>query len=83
MRNAKLTILIPFLNEGKEVENTIESIVSTSKDELDIILINDASDYRSLLEKYDVTYIENEQRKGVSTCRNIGVKRCKTPFFYY
>jgi Glycosyl transferase family 2. len=38
-----LSIIIPFLNEGKEVENTVESIISTIKGKVEIILINDCS----------------------------------------
>ncbi len=85
MKNKKLTVIIPFLNEGEEVENTIKSITNMSKEEIDIIVINDASDdnydYRHIPQKYDVVYLENEQRKGISSCRNIGVEKCKTPFF--
>ncbi|MDR3340889.1 MAG: glycosyltransferase, partial [Candidatus Symbiothrix sp.] len=41
---SKLTIIIPFLNEQYEVENTLQSIREHSSDTITIILINDASD---------------------------------------
>ena len=38
-----MTLVIPFLNEGIEVEETIKSIKSHTTIPFDIILINDAS----------------------------------------
>lgn len=41
----RLTVIIVFLNEGAEVYNTVASIRENSSiDEVDIMLINDASD---------------------------------------
>lgn len=39
----KLTIIIPFLNEGDEIEKTLKSIRETSRTNVDIIIINDCS----------------------------------------
>ena len=58
MRNQEcfsdLTCIIPFKNEGIEVDKTIESILSTSNPK--IIIINDNSDdnfdYKYLKTKY-------------------------------
>ncbi len=51
-----LTVIIPFLNEKYEVENTVQSIKAHSSDRVEIMLINDASDdgfdYGILQEKY-------------------------------
>ena len=45
MNNAKkITIIIPFANEGCEVENTLMSIFEHSDNNVNIIVINDASD---------------------------------------
>lgn len=41
MRN--LTVIIPFLNEGAEICETVKSIRETARDNVDILLINDAS----------------------------------------
>lgn len=87
MNSRKLTIIIPFLNERYEVENTLESIMSHSNDDVDIILINDASDdgfdYKSIAEKYNVVYIQNEERLGVAASRDFGVELCQTPYFLF
>jgi glycosyltransferase involved in cell wall biosynthesis len=81
----KLTIVIPFANEGSEVENTLKSIFEYSNDDVDVIVINDASDdgfdYLNAISKYDVTYVENKQRLGVAASRELGVELCKTDYF--
>jgi glycosyltransferase involved in cell wall biosynthesis len=85
MSNKKLTVIIPFLNENNEVENTIRSIKTHSNNNVEIILINDAStdlfDYKTVAKKYGAIYIENKERMGVAASRDLGVKLCQTPYF--
>ncbi len=80
-----LSIIIPFLNEGKEVENTIISIMAYTNRSVEIILINDASDddfnYQVIAEKYNVKYIINKERIGVAASRDKGVLLCNSPYF--
>ena len=61
----ELTVIIPFLNEGGEVENTLCSLIEHTNVPIDIILINDHSDdgfnYASVAEKYGACYIENNK----------------------
>lgn len=80
-----LTVIIPFLNEGEEVRRTVESIRATVGHDVDIIVINDCSfdgyPYRDKLEKFGVTYIFNNERKGVAASRDLGVSLCHTPYF--
>jgi len=77
--------MIPFLNEGVEVERTVESIRETATENPDIVLINDASDdgydYQSVAEKYDCSYFVHETRAGVANSREEGVEKCKTDYF--
>jgi glycosyltransferase involved in cell wall biosynthesis len=81
----RLSVIIPFLNEKEEVENTINSLLDYSKGEVDIIVINDASDdgfdYKKIGGRHNLIYIENEKRMGVAASRDLGVSLCKTPFF--
>lgn len=83
--NIKLTVIIPFLNEKYEVENTIKSIIANSENNVHIILINDSSDdsfdYEFLEEKYALTYIFNKERLGVAASRDLGIEICTTPYF--
>lgn len=85
MENTQLTIIIPFLNEGEEIGNTLSSIKDTTVCAPTILLINDAStdgyDYRSIANKHNCEYIQHEERLGVAESRNEGVRMCKTPYF--
>lgn len=81
----KLTVIIPFLNEGEEVRNTVESIMAHGGDQTEVILINDAStddyNYKGVAEDYGACYIEHAERQGVAASRDEGVARCTTPYF--
>jgi glycosyltransferase involved in cell wall biosynthesis len=82
--NNRLSIIIPFLNEGEEVENTVKSIRQYC-DRVDIILINDASsdsyDYESVAKKYGAIYIVNKERLGVAASRDKGINISPYPYF--
>ena len=71
-----LTVIIPFLNEGEEVVNTVRSIRKHVGDRVDIMVINDQSNdgynYRSDLASYNVIYIYNIERKGVAASHDYG-----------
>ncbi|WP_343570655.1 glycosyltransferase [Sphingobacterium sp.] len=79
-----LTIIIPFLNEGVEIKNTLNSIRRFNK-KIPIILVNDNSDdgypYVEYSMEFGATYIRNRQRMGVAKSRDIGIARCLTRYF--
>lgn len=82
----ELTIIISFLNEKEEVENTLKSIFDTADSNLiDVIVINDASDdgfdYDFIKEKFPVTYYKLTKRLGIARCRDYAIEKCKTKFF--
>ncbi|MCL2652068.1 MAG: glycosyltransferase, partial [Candidatus Azobacteroides sp.] len=81
----QLTVIIPFLNEGQEIRNTLQSIRETAGDQVDILLINDASydnfDYKSFAKEYHATYYHNDTRMGVARSRDIGVEKITTDYF--
>jgi glycosyltransferase involved in cell wall biosynthesis len=80
-----LTVIIPFLNEGKEVELTVKNIRETASYNLEIILINDSStdgyDYESVAKQYGCRYVQHDERRGVAASRDEGAGLCQTPFF--
>lgn len=83
----KLTVIMTFRNEGEEVDITLQEIKRTAGEEVDIILVNDASedryDYRKIAGKYNHTgYIENVERQGCAASREIGIKACCTPYLF-
>lgn len=81
----KLTVIIPFLNEGEEIVNTVSSIRETVGMRVDILVINDQSideyPYEQNLRPFDVYYVVNVQRKGVAASRDYGVSLIRTPYF--
>lgn len=83
----KLTVLIPFMNEGEEVLATVKDVRRTTGDSVDIIVLNDCStdgrDYETELKPYRVTYIYNKENQGSAPSRDICVKNCKTPYFLF
>ena len=82
--DSKLTVIIPFQNEGIEVEKTVTSVRATAKN-VNIMLINDNSndgyDYRKVAEIFGCSYYNNTTNLGVAGSRNFGVFHCTTPYF--
>ena len=83
----KLTVVIPFLNEGVEIERTVKSIRETAKDEVDILLINDNSEddfnYEDVAKKNRAMYVENKIRLGVAGSRDVGAKLVETEYLIF
>lgn len=80
----ELSVIMTFRNEGEEVELTLQEIKRTAGENVDIILVNDASedlyDYKAIIKKYEhIKYIENSQRQGCAASREIAVRECRTP----
>lgn len=83
-----LSIVIPFLNEGEEVENTLISIFNHSDmKDIEVIIINDASDdgynYTELSGRYGIRYIENHFRIGVAASRDKGAQLASGNFILF
>lgn len=82
-KNTELTCIIPFKNEGDEVEKTVASIRATSC--CNIILINDCStdkiSYSDVANQWGCDYVESKKPLGVAGGRNLGVELCETEYF--
>ncbi len=81
----QITVIIPFKNEGEEVDNTLRSITEKAEGSINIILINDNSDdnydYCQIANKYNALYVANQSSLGVAPSREIGIALCKTEYF--
>ncbi|WP_278844256.1 glycosyltransferase family 2 protein [Hoylesella timonensis] len=79
-----ITVIIPFLNEGSEVGETIKSIKSHATIPFDIIMINDAStdnyDYEKIAQTYNCVYRAHKTRMGVASSRDEGVLLAQTEY---
>lgn len=89
----KYSVIIPIYNTDKYLEEAIESIIGQTisfKDNIEIILVNDGSTDQSskicerYLKKYpdNIIYI-NQENKGVSQARNIGLKHSSGEYIIF
>ena len=86
----KLSIIIPFYNSEKHLNSCLNSICKQIKHEIEIILINDFSKDNSVqickkfIKKYKFLKLINvKKNKGVSYCRNLGIKNSKGKYICF
>lgn len=83
--DVRLTCIIPFQNEGAEIERTVANIRATAGNQVKIMLINDQSDdefdYKWVADNYGCQYFKNPRNYGVAGSRNFGVSKCTTDYF--
>lgn len=83
--NEELTVIIPFLNEGEEIANTLHNLRETADSQLQILLIDDAStdnyNYEKIAKTYSAKYIKHKVRKGVAASRDEGINVIDTEYF--
>lgn len=85
-----LSIIIPIYNSGQHLESCLNSVTSQIKKRIEVILINDKSTDNSFKickrfkKKYKFIKIINlKKNKGVSFCRNLGLKKSKGKFIFF
>lgn len=67
-----ISIIIPVLNDNDEVNFTIESIYKTSPENVEIIVVDDASDIPVELSNNKVNLFRFDERKGAGQARHFG-----------
>lgn len=81
-----VTVVITYYNETKEeLERAVKSVLNQTYSDIGIILINDSGDSDneaiSIIGKYkdnkNIRIIHNEENKGVSYSRNIGIENAE------
>jgi glycosyltransferase involved in cell wall biosynthesis len=79
-----VSVIIPTRNRSELLERAIESVLEQTWDNLEIIVVDDASDddtsnllARYAEEDYPVRVIRNEQAKGASASRNIAIRNAE------
>lgn len=84
---SKVSIIIPCYNQGEYVSDAIESSINQSYNDIEIIVVNDASSddsaniINSYAEKYEnIKFINNPKNKGVIFCRNLAVENATGEF---
>ena len=89
MEKEKISVIVSVYNTRKYVKKCIESILNQTYENLELILVEDKSTDNSLeiLKEYEnhpkVLLIENEENKGLSYSRNIGLKKSTGKYVGY
>ena len=84
-----VSIIIPIYNVENYLEDCIESVLNQTYDNYEIILVNDGSTDRSgeiakkYSEKFNNIYLINQDNKGVSEARNVGIKHSRGEYLYF
>ena len=79
-RRIGVSVIIPCYNQGKYIEETIQSVLASTYTDLEIIVINDGSSdslTNNLLKtkEWPKTRIYHTLNQGVSASRNFGIKK--------
>ena len=79
MRNYKISVIFPALNEEIHIARCVRSLLNQSlnKDSYEIIIIHDHSvdNTKKVLTPYmgDLVYFENKKTLGLPACLNFGI----------
>lgn len=86
----KFSVIVPVYNAAKSIERCVDSLVKSSGNNSQIILVEDCSKdnsfevCRCLAHKYsNVTLLHNEQNRGVSHTRNRGLDAATGEFILF
>jgi len=79
--NPMVSIIIPLYNGEQYIAQTIESALSQTYSNIEIIVVNDGSEDRGpdIVRDYPVTVLHKENG-GISSARNVGIKAAKAEF---
>lgn len=85
MKNTKVTVIIPCFNDGKYIDDAIQSIIHQTYKDWELIVVDDGSTDTYTIEKinkldYPKTKVLRKENGGVSTARNFGIKRSKSEY---
>ena len=89
MNNIKISVIVPIYNTEKYLNRCIDSILSQTLNDIELILINDCSTDKSLdiinsYKKYDnVSIIDLEEKLGPGGARNIGISHAQGEFICF
>lgn len=81
-RKPKVSVIIPCYNDGKYIDQAVESVLQQTYQDFEIIIINDGSDEeytQNFLRHYSKpkTRVIHITHQGPSMARNIGIQKAK------
>jgi len=84
MLGRSLSIIIPSLNEGDSVEQTVHNIVNTIKmKSYEIIVVNSGGTETSNIRGFPVVNVFDTPREGAPQARNFGAQRATGDFLLF
>ncbi len=86
-----LSVVVPYFNMGRFIDDTLHSIRRSSRDRLEIIIVNDGSTDAASVARLDRLHADHglsgcdlriitTPNRGVANARNTGVKMATAPF---
>lgn len=89
MNSSQISVIVPVYNMAKYLQRCIDSIISQTFENWELILINDGSTDESAIicqkyeEKCERIKLVNVSRGGVGRARNIGINQAKGDYIYF
>ena len=82
-----ISVILPVYNGGEYLDTSIQSILNQTHENLEVIIINDASkdESCSIIEKYKeldsrIIFVNHEKNKGLIASLNEGISLARGPF---
>lgn len=90
MNNTLLTVIIPVYNTAEYLDRCIESVINQTENNIEIIIINDASTDNSdaIINNYvaaysQIKYFKFQHNIGVGNARNFGIDNSQTKYIAF
>ena len=89
-RNKLISVVIPCYNQGQYLQETVESVVAQTYQNIEIIIVNDGSTDESagIAQKLSEYYpdknirLVNQENKGLSEARNRGIQEASGDYLF-
>lgn len=89
-KTPKISVIIPLYNVEKYVKDCLDSVVPQTLDDVEIIVVDDASTDRSLeivqteyANHPSLTIIKNKKNLGLGETRNVGMRAAHGKYLYF
>ena len=78
-----LSLIIPCYNSEPYIDELMKSLLPQVTDEVEVIVIDDGSDFPYLSTTPFVNVYRTDENKGVSAARNLGMKKAKGKYIAF
>ncbi|GKZ16325.1 glycosyltransferase family 2 protein [Haladaptatus sp. T7] len=83
-----VSVIVPTYNRADAIPRTIESVLSQTLEDLELIIVDDASqdDTEEVVTSYDddrIQFVQHEENQGASAARNTGIERAEGEYMAF